>query len=89
MFFYAPILMAVENWGGSAPTSAIIRDTFESVGHLISEEWKFLVKSGKERRWENAIRFALTDLSYMGFVEFDDYTSDWILTEKGRNWIKD
>jgi hypothetical protein len=78
-----PLLQALVEAGGRAPTSEII----ERVGHRLQDQLTELdhdmLQSGTPR-WKNRVQFARLSLIKQGFLRDDSSRGVWEITESGR-----
>jgi hypothetical protein len=82
--FYAPILRAVSDLGGSARTSAALQRVRTRI-ELRPTDLELVAKG--EERWRNTARFARKDLVELGLLSRQSPHGVWQITERGRAWI--
>ena len=81
--YEVPILEALIELGGSAPSSRVVELTGSKLrDRLTRVDWT-RVKSG-ETRWENRVRFARLMLKKLGQVADDSPHGTWEITDAGR-----
>lgn len=78
-----PILEALIELGGSAPSSRVIELAGTKLGRKLTPVDFTRVKSG-ETRWENRARFARLMLKKLGQVDADSPHGTWEITDAGR-----
>ena len=78
-----PILEALIELGGSAPSSRVIELAGKKLKRQLTQVDFTRVKSG-EMRWENRARFARLMLRKLGQIAEDSPHGTWEITDAGR-----
>ncbi len=83
-----PILEALEDAGGRAPTSEVVTAVGERLGVDLGDIDRELIGSG-EVRWKNRVQFVRLKLIESGLMESDSPRGIWAITDAGRRYVKE
>lgn len=87
--YYLPLLQALEELGGSAPTRAVITRVGELMkGKLKDVDYAALPKYPSLLRWENTTQFARNSLVDEGLLKKGSPHGIWEITPKGRKHLQ-
>lgn len=87
--YYAPLLQALVNLGGSAKT----QDAIDEVGRLMKgnlkqKDFELLKSEPQVMRWRNKVMWARNDLvKKFGHMKEDSPHGTWEISAVGRKWI--
>lgn len=88
--FYRPILLALENLGGTG----VVSDILENVGAQMKDIFKdvdyhTLPSDSDEQRWRNTAKWARNTMVQDGRLKSDSKYGTWEITEKGRKFLRE
>lgn len=85
--FYAPILQALFDMGGSGKTAEVIKRVGEIMGGSLSAEDRELLQSTGMPRWDSTSRFARHSMVRNGLLKSDSSWGVWEMSDNGLEYL--
>jgi len=85
--YYQPILRALDELGGSATMSDVLKKVEQSMREELKPVDYELLRSGNDLRWRNAAQFARNKMVGKGLLKSNSPWGIWEITETGRKSI--
>ena len=86
--FYAPILRALEELGGTARTADVVKRVGEFMADILSRDDRESLPSTGLPRWENTTQFARYSMVRGGLLKPDSPRGTWAISAKGMEHLK-
>jgi len=86
--FYAPILQALDELGGTARTAEVVKRVGEFMADVLSPDDREPLPSTGLPRWENTTQFARYSMVRSGLLKADSPRGTWAISAKGVEHLK-
>lgn len=86
--YYAPILQALEEMGGRAPTADVVDRVGEIMAGDLNEHDRAAVRSGS-LRWRTTAQWARNAMREQGLLAAGSRRGIWEITEQGRAYLRE
>jgi hypothetical protein len=86
--FYAPILQALNELGGTARTIDVVKRVGDLMASVLSGDDRGPLQSTGLPRWENTTQFARYSMVRSGLLKSDSPRGTWAISEKGMEHLQ-